>query len=202
MTLTPRASSLRLVLETHATSLDNEVGLASGWFDVALSTTGEDQARTLGARRRDDHLAVVFCSDLSRSFRTAEIAFGDRSLPIVRDARLRECDYGDLTRQPTSEIEQRRARHLVDPFPNGESYQQVVDRVSRWLSEALQHIDTGTVLVIGHRATYYALEHLLNRVTLHEAVTSPWIWQPGWTYHLRSSSIPEDGFPSSVTTGG
>jgi broad specificity phosphatase PhoE len=176
---------MRLVFETHATSLDNEAGLASGWFDAALSATGEDQARTLGARRRDDHLAVVFCSDLSRSFRTAEIAFGDRPLPIVRDARLRECDYGDLTRQPTSDIEQRRLRHLVDPFPNGESYQQVVGRVSGWLGEARPHIDAGTVLIIGHRATFYALEHLLNRIALHQAVTSPWTWQPGWTYRLR-----------------
>ena len=77
---------MRLVFETHATSLDNEVGLASDWFEVALSTTGEEQARTLGGRRRDDQVALVFCSDLSRSFRTAEIAFGGRSLPIVRDA--------------------------------------------------------------------------------------------------------------------
>jgi broad specificity phosphatase PhoE len=182
---------VKLVFETHATSLDNEAGLASGWFDVALSTTGEEQARMLGARRRDDHLAVVFCSDLTRSSRTAEIAFGDRSFPIVRDARLRECDYGDLTRRPTSEIEQRRLLHLVDPFPNGESYQQVVDRVSGWLRESAQQCDGGTVLVIGHRATFYALEHLLNRVTLHEAVTAPWTWQPGWTYDLRSSVEPE-----------
>jgi broad specificity phosphatase PhoE len=180
---TPRPT---LIFETHATSLDNEVGLASGWFDVALSTTGEEQARRLGARRRDDHLAVVFCSDLSRSFRTAEIAFGDRSLQIVRDARLRECDYGDLTRQPVSEIEGRRVRHLVDPFPNGESYRQVVSRVAEWLREARQYIDTGTVLIVGHRATYYALEHLLNGVTLQEAVTAPWAWQPGWTYRFRA----------------
>ncbi len=120
MTLMPPVP-MRLVFETHATSLDNEVGLASGWFDVALSAAGEEQARTLGARRRADHLAAVFCSDLSRSFRTAEIAFGDCSLPIVRDARLRECDYGDLTRHPMSAIEQRRRLQLVDPFPNGKA---------------------------------------------------------------------------------
>jgi broad specificity phosphatase PhoE len=176
-----------LVFETHATSLDNEAGLASGWFDVALSRAGEEQARILGARRRHDDLTVVFCSDLSRSFRTAEIAFGDRPLPIVRDARLRECDYGDLTRRPASEIDQRRIRHLVEPFPNGESYQQVVDRMCEWLKEAREGYDAGSVLVIGHRATFYALEHLLNGMTLHDAMTSPWTWQPGWTYDLRSS---------------
>ena len=119
---------MRLVFETHATSLDNEVGLASGWFDVALGRR-RGASPTLGARRRADHLAAVFCSDLSRSFRTAEIAFGDRSLPIVRDARLRECDYGNLTRHPMSAIEQRRRLQLVDPFPNGKSYQQVVDEL-------------------------------------------------------------------------
>jgi broad specificity phosphatase PhoE len=178
-----RDANVTLIFETHATSLDNEAGLASGWFDVALSATGEAQARALGTRRRDDHLAAVFCSDLARSFRTAEIAFADRGLPIVRDARLRECDYGDLTRQPALEIEHRRPQHLIDAFPNGESYQQAVNRVADWLREAVHHPD-GTVLVVGHRATFYALEHLLNRVTLREAVTAPWRWQPGWTYHV------------------
>src|SRR5262245_9760843 len=197
MTLTPRAPGLTLVFETHATSLDNEAGLASGWFDVALSTTGEEQARMLGARRRDDHIAVVFCSDLSRSFRTAEIAFSDRPLRIVRDARLRECDYGDLTRRPALEIESRRPLHLVEPFPNGESYRQVVDRVSQWLDEATLDGNAGTVLVIGHRATFYALEHLLKGVTLHEAVTARWTWQPGWTYHLRSSPANDRAVPNS-----
>ena len=184
----PHDPKLTLVFETHATTVDNETGLASGWFDVALSTTGEQQARMLGARRRDDHLAVVFCSDLTRSFRTAEIAFGDRSLPILRDARLRECDYGDLTRRPTSDIEQQRLRHLVEPFPNGESYSQVVERVSEWLGEVKVQFEARTVLIIGHRATFFALEHLVNRVTLREAVESPWIWQPGWTYDLHSES--------------
>lgn len=187
MTYAPR---LKLVFETHATSLDNEAGLASGWFDVALSAAGEQQARILGARRRDEHVSAIFCSDLARSFRTAEIAFGDRSLAIVRDARLRECNYGELTRRPTSEIEQRRARHLVEPFPSGESYQQVVDRVSGWLREVISRFDAGTILIIGHRATFYSLEHLLNGVTLQEAVTSPWTWQPGWTYQLGSAFGP------------
>ncbi len=67
------AADVVVVFETHATSLDNEAGLASGWFDVALSVTGEAQARELGARRRADDLAAVFCSDLIRAFRTAGI---------------------------------------------------------------------------------------------------------------------------------
>ncbi len=177
-----RNADLGVVFETHATSRDNEAGLASGWFDVALSAAGEEQARQLGARRRDDDLAAVFCSDQARAVRTAEIAFGDRAISIICDARLRECDYGALTRCPTSDIHARRALHVATPFPNGESYQQVVARVSAWLAEVERAFTGRTVLVIGHRATFYALEHLLSGVPLHEAVSSAWRWQPGWTY--------------------
>jgi broad specificity phosphatase PhoE len=178
----PHEADLVVVFETHATSLDNEEGLASGWFDVALSSTGEEQARRLGARRRHDDLAAVFCSDLTRAFRTAEIAFGERALTIIRDARLRECDYGALTRRPALEIEERRAAHVTTPFPNGESYEQVVGRVSGWLTEATTTFPGRTILVIGHRATFFALEHLIRRIPLQDVVTSIWRWQPGWTY--------------------
>jgi broad specificity phosphatase PhoE len=177
-----------IIFESHATSLDNEAGLASGWFDVDLSPTGEKQARALGARRRADRLAAVFCSDLTRAFRTAEIAFGDRPLPIVRDLRLRECDYGTLTRHPASEIEGLRAAHVTTPFQNGESYQQVVGRVATWLSEVATAFRDRTVLAVGHRATFYALQHLVTQIPLDEAIASPWRWQPGWTYH--TSRVP------------
>jgi broad specificity phosphatase PhoE len=178
-----------LVFETHATSLDNDAGRASGWFDVALSPEGEQQARMLGARRRDDDLSAVFCSDLERAVRTAEIAFGDRGLPIVRDPRLRECNYGTLARRPASEIDARRALHLVEPFPGGESYQQVVERVAAWLDEASPTFVDRTALIVGHRATFYALEHLLSGVPLHDAVTAPWQWRPGWTYRGRPGAL-------------
>jgi len=116
-----RGSELIIVFETHTTSLDNEAGLASGWFDVALSPVGEEQARALGERRRGQDFAAVFSSDLARAVRTAGLAFPDRTVAIRRDARLRECNYGALTRCPVSAIEARRADHIARPFPEGES---------------------------------------------------------------------------------
>ena len=180
-------SDLVVVFETHATSLDNEAGLASGWFDVALSPTGERQARELGERRRHDEFAAVFCSDLTRSMRTAHIAFGEGSIPIAFDSRLRECDYGTFTRRSTAEIEQCRGSCVDRPFPDGESYRDVVGRVAGWLKDTTERFAGSAVLVIGHRATFYALEHLLGNVPLSEAVTSPWQWRPGWTY--RTSAL-------------
>jgi broad specificity phosphatase PhoE len=166
--------------------VDNEAGLASGWFDVDLSATGERQARDLGERYAGHDLAKVFCSDLRRTSRTAHLAFERRpSLPIIRDSRLRECDYGELTRRPAKEIESLRVRHIVCPFPGGESYEQVVGRVGSWLEELFSADDAGPVLVIGHRATFYALEHLLSGVPLREVMEAVWRWQPGWRYRVR-----------------
>ena len=180
------ANDLVVVFETHATSVDNDAGLASGWFDADLSAIGEEQAHMLGVRRRHDALAAVFCSDLTRAVRTAEIAFEGRGLSVIRDARLRECDYGALTRRSTREIQQQRSACVAAPFPDGESYEQVAARVRGWLREVRSAFAGQTVLVVGHRATFYAFEHLIRRVPLHTVVTLPWQWQPGWTYRVRS----------------
>jgi broad specificity phosphatase PhoE len=169
-----------IAFETHATSLDNEAGLASGHFDVDLSPAGEAQARELGRRYRDKLPSLVLTSDLRRAWRTALLAFGE-AVPLRRDARLRECDYGSLTRQPARDIEEVRLRHLAVPFPGGESYADAVERVERLLVEIAER-DHPMLLIIGHRATFYALEHLLRGRPLAEVVAAPWCWKAGWCY--------------------
>jgi broad specificity phosphatase PhoE len=173
-----------IVFETHATSLDNETRVASGHHDVDLSDLGRRQATALGARYADDRFAVVFCSDLRRSYRTAELAFGSRRIPIVRDPRLRECDYGDLTRYPSDQVEREKPRRVLVPFPRGESYEQAAERVRSFLRDLAAGFAGQRVLVIGHRATQYGLEPWLNGVPLTRLVAAPWTWQPGSTYEL------------------
>jgi broad specificity phosphatase PhoE len=92
--------------------------------------------------------------------------------------RLRECDYGDLTRSPAALIESVRIQHVSKTFPNGESYEAVSRRVAAFLND----LPPCDALIIGHRATWYSLEHLLNGVPLEQAVSRPFTWQPGWTY--------------------
>ena len=180
-----------IVFETHSTSLDNEAGVASGRLDVDLSARGEREAAELRTRYRDGGVDIVYASDLRRSWRTAEIAFGGTGIEVVRDARLSECDYGELTGRPVGEIEAYRVRAARAPFPGGESYVQVTARVARWL-EDVRGRDARRVVVIGHRGTHYALEHLLAGIPLEHAVQTPLRWQPGWRYDV----------PAQTTSGG
>ena len=176
---------MTLWFETHATSVDNEARLASGWYDAALSALGEQQARELGERRRADTLAAIYCSDLRRSYDTAAIAFAGQDVLVIRDARLRECDYGTMTRWPTDLIEAERLSRIVEPFPSGESYETATNRVATWLDEVRERHTGQTILVIGHRATSSALEHLCGGRPLADVIAAPWTWQPGWLYPPR-----------------
>ena len=175
---------LEIVFETHSTSEDNERGVATGWLPGRLSECGKDQARALGVRRRDDGLAAVYASDLRRAIETAEIAFSGTDVPIYRDARLRECNYGELNGRPRSEIDAIRLQHVDDPFPGGESWRQAVERVRDFLDELARTRDGERVLLIGHAATRFALDHLVDGVPLGELVAPPFEWQEGWEYRL------------------
>jgi broad specificity phosphatase PhoE len=111
-----------IVFETHAISSDNEAGIATGWLEGQLSEEGRRLARCLGERRRAEWIDAVYTSDLGRAVETAELAFGDSGIPIRRDARLRECNYGSLNGGPVFEVERDRIKRIDEPFPGGESY--------------------------------------------------------------------------------
>jgi broad specificity phosphatase PhoE len=175
---------VEIVYETHSTSVDNERGVATGWLDGELSETGRENARELGARRRDDGVAVVYCSDLGRATETAEIAFGGSGIPVRQDWRLRECNYGELNGMPTARLREEVARRVDTPYPGGESYRDVVVRVRELLEELPPELDGARVVLIGHAATRWAIQHLLEGVPLEDLVDAPFDWQPGWEFAL------------------
>ncbi len=179
---------LKIIFEAHGTTFDNEAHLASGHNDVALSPLGESQARELGARYKDTHFDAIFCSDLQRSYKTAEIAFSESldvgRLGIIKDVRLRECDYGDMTQSPSAIIDAEKPKRITTPFPNGESYEQTNTRMKEFLDEIAKNYDGKKVMIIGHRATQYALDFYIKNIPLEQLVSTPFKWQPGWKYEL------------------
>lgn len=170
-----------ITFESHGTTFDNEDHLSSGHYDVELSELGKKQAKELGERYANDKFDAIFCSDLQRSYKTAEIAFGDK-FPIIKDARLRECDYGDLTRHPSDEVEPSKLKHISDSFSNGESYEQTNQRMRHFLEDLKRDYEDKKVMIIGHRATQYGLEHWINHKSIKELLITPFKWQPGWGY--------------------
>lgn len=178
----------RIVFETHSITEDNESGHATGWLPGRLSKTGRALAAELGARRSGDGIDAVFTSDLRRAAETAEIAFGGTGIPILADWRLRECDYGRLNGHPVAEVHAHRSRTVDEPYPDGESWRAATNRVIGALSDLPTRWAGARVLVIGHIATRWGLEHALAGVPLATLAAREFVWQPGWEYYLPADS--------------
>ena len=175
---------IEIVFETHSTSEDNERGVASGWADCGLSELGREQARELGARRRGDGIAMVFSSDLRRAADTSRIAIDGTDVPILHDWRLRECDYGARTQDAVDRHVTERSDFLETPYPDGESWRQATERVRGALWDLPARWDGRRVLVVGHVATRWALDHYVDGVPLADLAARDFAWQEGWEYRL------------------
>ena len=167
---------IELVYETHSISTHNEEGVATGWLHGELSARG----RALADRRR--------------AFETAEIAFGSTDIPILLDWRLRECDYGELTGGPAERVGDEVKSRIERPFPGGESYRDVVVRMARFLDDLFLKWDGKRIVVIGHAATRWSLQHLVDGESLDAVVGAPFEWRGGWEYRLAE---PPDVLRSS-----
>ena len=173
-----------LVYETHSTTTDNEAGRCTGWQPGELSAAGVVNAGELGRRRRDDGIDLVVSSDLHRAVQTVDVAFAGSSVPRRTDRRLRECDFGDLTGAPVEQMHAQRRARVDTPFPGGQSYRAVADGVAELLAELRRDHDGERVLLVGHAATRYALDHLLTGRPLESAAAAPFGWREGWEYVL------------------
>jgi broad specificity phosphatase PhoE len=174
-----------LIFESHATSTDNEKGIASGWLNPSLSEIGKEQAIELGKRYQNENIDIIYVSDLNRSYETAELAFSHRNIPIMKDSRLREWNYGKYNGASIHEVEKSKINHLETPFHEGESFKSVLERFHDFSRECLQEPKKGEIIIIGHRAIYYALECSFNKIPIKKLVTSQWKWQPGWIYEIN-----------------
>lgn len=173
----------------HGTTTDNLEKKASGWLPGELSEKGIGQAKALAEIIKDEHFDVVFCSDLKRAVDSAHIDFYGRNINIIKDARLRECNYGDyngldskLAHYPS---------HIYQRFPNGESMIDVEKRIKSFVEFLRANYDNKKVAIVAHKAPQLALEVITNNKTWEEALANDWrltgAWQPGWDYVIKEN---------------
>lgn len=180
--------STKITYFVHGTTTDNEQEICSGWYDVDLSDLGVRQSKELRDQTKDLHFDVVYCSDLKRAVRTANLAFGGR-FEIMQDPRLRECNYGDYNAQPASIVEPMEINNIENRFLNGESYSDVENRIRDFVDYIRQNYAGKHVAFVAHQGPQLALDVVLKHMTWQEAFANDWrktkSWQPGWEYVLE-----------------
>jgi broad specificity phosphatase PhoE len=128
-----------VLIARHGETLDNVVPRFQGWRDTRLNETGRRQAFELGRKlaAREEPVASLWASDLSRARETAEIAGAAVGLRPILDWRLREGFRGRWEGLLMEDVERDEpelysAWMRDDPsfrFPGGESLRDQQQRV-------------------------------------------------------------------------
>ena len=178
--------SVKITYFVHGTTTDNEAHRSTGWNSGKLSKLGIKQSKELKDFTDLDRFHVIFSSDLKRAVDSARLNFGE-DVKIIQDKRLRECNYGDLNGAPSNQVIDE--DHIIKPFPNGESLQDVLTRIKDFCDNLKKHYDGKCVAIVAHKAPQFAFEVISNGKTLEEAVETDWrkkkAWQAGWEYEVK-----------------
>jgi alpha-ribazole phosphatase len=149
----------------HGSVVGAETRRFIGHLDVPISPLGEDQAAALAARLRTVAFDAIYCSDLQRTRRTAEILAAPHHLAPISDPALREFAMGRWEGLTANEI---RAldRAAFDAwmsdvgrfqFPDGESLSDLEARVWPAFETIVTRHAGGTVAVVAHGGSNRAI---------------------------------------------
>jgi 2,3-bisphosphoglycerate-dependent phosphoglycerate mutase len=168
-----------LVLTRHGESEWNLKNLFTGWKDPGLTAKGIEEAKTAGRGLKALGLTfdVAYTSALTRAQDTLKLILdeiGQPGLPTIRDFRLNERDYGDLSGLNKAETAAKYGDEQVHiwrrsydvPPPGGESLKDTVARVlPYYVAEILPRVMRGErVLVAAHGNSLRALAMVLDRL--------------------------------------
>lgn len=155
---------MRLYLARHGATALTAEDRFSGDEGVELSEEGKRQATLLGRRLRDEGIAAVYASPLSRAMDTARLICAEWGSPEVapqpRDG-LREIGHGHWEGMTRADVEARfgdeYAAWEADPFTfaprGGESGVQVLARSLPVIREIVTGHPGSRVLAVSHKAT-------------------------------------------------
>lgn len=128
---------MKLYVMRHGQTDWNKAKKLQGRSDIPLNENGIALARQVGEHLKDIPFAFAISSPLSRAMETAKLALAEREIPIYPDERIGEMSFGDwegLAYQENGEIPEGMMDHffrhtaLYKAPPNGESFEQVIER--------------------------------------------------------------------------
>jgi broad specificity phosphatase PhoE len=127
-----------------------------GHADRPLTNRGREQARALAERLADVELDAVYASDLRRAWETAEAVAASKGLSVTRLPELREVDVGSWCGLTREECEERfpeafaRWREGGSGWDDGESYEEMGERILSVLRRLSADHPDGSILVVSH----------------------------------------------------
>ena len=99
------AQATRVLAIRHGETLWNVDSRIQGHLDISLNETGRWQAERLGLALKDEPIAAIYASDLSRAHDTALAVSRHTGVPVQAEPGLRERSFGEFEGRTFAEIE-------------------------------------------------------------------------------------------------
>lgn len=153
-----------IYLVRHGETVWNRTKRFQGQTDVELTDLGETQAELVANRLQRENLDMVVTSDLRRASETAARVAERASCPLETDPALREMHFGVWQGFTREEIQERFdaafSRYMEDALDgrptDGETFREVIARVSRSLEGLVRRFPEGRIGVVAHGGTVRA----------------------------------------------
>ncbi|MBA3365507.1 MAG: histidine phosphatase family protein [Actinobacteria bacterium] len=139
-----------ILLTRHGETDWNLQRRVQGHVDRPLNDRGREQARALAEELRDEHFDAVYSSDLARAQETAAIVARHRGLDVSTLPALREKNFGSWEGLTDAEVLSRYPAARSGPWGDGESTEEVADRVMGAILEISERHPDARVLVVTH----------------------------------------------------
>ena len=99
------AQATRILAIRHGETLWNVDSRIQGHLDIGLNDTGRWQAERLGLALKDEPIAAIYASDLSRAYDTALAVSRHTGVSVQAEPGLRERSFGEFEGRTFAEIE-------------------------------------------------------------------------------------------------
>lgn len=165
---------MKLILARHGETDWNVAKKIQGVTDTDLNENGLRQARELAAAvlAGDLGITAIYSSHLKRAAQTAAYVAEALNLPYHTMEALQELNFGKWEGNSWPEVKERYPEEYgvwytnrrYTPAPEGESYQQMLERVIPALQEIVRR-EKGNALVVIHSAEIVALQATLHNTS-------------------------------------
>ncbi len=185
----------RLIAVRHGETAWNVDTRIQGQIDIGLNATGLWQAQRASLALADEGIGVIYASDLSRAWQTAEEIARPHGLAVQPEPRLRERAFGHLEGMSFAEIEAtlpedaKRWRERDPEFESegGESLLTFRDRITQVASELAARHPGELVTLVAHGGVM----DVLYRAATRQELQAPRTWQLGNAAINRMLWTPE-----------
>lgn len=164
---------MKIYILRHGTSVANERMLVCGASDYPLSKNGFEQAEIISAHLKAINFDHIYSSPLSRARNT--VPFFERNFEIRICEELKELNTGSVSHITLPELwrnDERFRKPWLYPelrYPDGETFREMVTRVSEWFKEheKLWKLNE-KILIVGHEGTLRSIYSYIFRLGLSD----------------------------------